>query len=76
MEGLSGRRKEQLDYIGITADDLLLLQNKKAEFSKVVNVLVDELYERIMRQPELRRIIEAIAQSIGLKRRRDGTFSL
>ncbi|MGG2198244.1 MULTISPECIES: globin-coupled sensor protein [Paenibacillus] len=59
MEGLSGRRKEQLDYIGITADDLLLLQNKKAEFSKVVNVLVDELYERIMRQSELRRIIEA-----------------
>lgn len=56
---LTDRRQEQLDYIGITADDLFLLQNKKPEFAKVVDVLVDKLYDRIMLRPELREIIEA-----------------
>lgn len=59
MQSLSDHRKEQLDYIGITADDLLLLKNKRMEFTKVVDALVDELYERIMRRPGLKQIIEA-----------------
>lgn len=58
MSNLSDRRKEQLDYIGITEDDLILLKNNKAEFTKVVDALVDELYNRIMLHPELRKMIE------------------
>ncbi len=59
MLNLSEARKQQLDYIGITSEDLTLLQSKEPIFKEVVDTLVDELYERIMQRSELKRIIEA-----------------
>ncbi|MED4600933.1 globin-coupled sensor protein [Paenibacillus validus] len=59
MLNLSEARKQQLDYIGITSEDLTLLQSKEPIFKQVVDTLVDELYERIMQRSELKRIIEA-----------------
>lgn len=59
MGNLSEAREQQIRYISITSDDLALLKSKENEFQEVVNVLVDELYERIMQHQELRTIIEA-----------------
>ncbi|MFC3341381.1 globin-coupled sensor protein [Paenibacillus abyssi] len=58
MIDLSEARKEQIAYIGITEDDLLLLKSKKTAFAAIVNILVDELYERIMLRPDLLKMIE------------------
>ncbi|ALS24073.1 MULTISPECIES: globin-coupled sensor protein [Paenibacillus] len=58
MNKLSETRKQQLDYIGITNEDLFLLKSKANEFKAIVRDLVDELYERIMQHPELKQIIE------------------
>lgn len=59
MMDLSEKRKKQIDYLGITADDLFLLESKKAELTTIADALVEELYNRIMLRPELRTIIEA-----------------
>ena len=59
MIQLSEQRQRQLDYIGITEQDLELLHRHLDAFRRVVDELVDELYDRIMERPELRRIIEA-----------------
>ena len=58
MIALSGERKKQVDYIGLTDEELAFLQSKKPYFEQVVDRLVDELYERITKQPELLRLIE------------------
>lgn len=58
MNKLSEARKQQLDYIGITDEDLMLLQSREEQFGEIVQALVDELYERIMQRPELKQIIE------------------
>jgi heme-based aerotactic transducer len=55
---LSDRRREQIEYIGITEHELRLLKDKQTEFAAIVDVLVDELYGRIMRWPELRQLID------------------
>lgn len=59
MIQLSEKRQTQLDYIGITEEDLMALNRQKDAISQIVNVLVDELYEKIMQQPELLSIIQA-----------------
>jgi heme-based aerotactic transducer len=58
MIRLSGARQKQLDYIGLTEKDLSLLASKQQQFEQVVNVLVDELYARITKEPELVAIIQ------------------
>lgn len=58
MIRLSSARQRQLDYIGLTDKDLSLLASKKEQFEQVVNVLVDQLYERITQEPELVAIIQ------------------
>ncbi|WP_284641699.1 globin-coupled sensor protein [Paenibacillus silviterrae] len=58
MKHLSEARKEQLEYTGITDEDLSLLQKQEPVFQAVVDKLVDELYDRIMKKPQLRQIIE------------------
>lgn len=58
MIRLTAARQKQLDYIGLTEQDLSLLAGKRAQFEQVVNVLVDELYARIIREPELAAIIQ------------------
>lgn len=59
MIQLSDKRKQQLDYIGITEQDIALLHQHEDSFGRIVNELVDELYNRIMAEDELRTIIEA-----------------
>lgn len=59
MIQLSEERRRQVDYIGITEEDLALLQSKESQFQQIVNVLVDELYDQILTQPELKHIIES-----------------
>ncbi|MDF2660458.1 MAG: chemotaxis protein [Paenibacillus sp.] len=59
MIALTGARQQQVAYIGLTDADLALLHSKKEQFEQVVNVLVDELYDRITKQPALQRIIQA-----------------
>ncbi len=58
MIRLSATRQKQLEYIGLTEQDLHLLASKKAQFEQIVNVLVDELYDRITKQPELTALIQ------------------
>ncbi|MEF3303958.1 globin-coupled sensor protein [Paenibacillus sp. GYB003] len=57
MIALNEARKKQIDYIGLTDADLQLLQASKPQFEQIVGRLVDELYERIMEQPELTDLI-------------------
>lgn len=58
MIRLSAARQKQLEYIGLSEQDLQLLASKKEQFETIVNVLVDELYERIQKQPELAALIQ------------------
>ena len=58
MIQLTDKRKQQLDYIGITDQDVDLLHQHQESFERIVNVLVDELYDRIMAQDNLRTIIQ------------------
>ncbi len=51
-------RKKMIDFIKLTEQDLQLLHSKEAEFQQVVNDLVDSLYDDIIKEPELKRIIE------------------
>lgn len=51
--------KKLVDYIGITNEDLALLKSNKAAFEQIVKVLVDELYDNMIKQPELLEIIQA-----------------
>ncbi|WP_256761707.1 globin-coupled sensor protein [Cohnella sp. WQ 127256] len=59
MIRLGEERKKQLNYIGIDEDDLTYLHSKQELFTEITNVVVDELYSRIMEQPELVKIIQA-----------------
>ncbi|WP_010272839.1 protoglobin domain-containing protein [Paenibacillus senegalensis] len=58
MIQLTDERRSQLDYIGITEEDLALLQSKEEQFKRIVDQLVDELYDKILRQPQLKDIID------------------
>ncbi len=72
---LSEKRKKQIDYLGITADDLFLLESKKAELTAIADALVEELYNRIMLRPELRTIIEAHSTIERLKKNAEMVLS-
>jgi len=52
-------RMKQLNYIGISEEDLKLLRSKQSLFEEITDLVVDELYERIMAQPELLKIIQS-----------------
>lgn len=57
MIDVSPERRKQINYIGITEDDLRLLQSQEGIFKQITKAVVDELYERIGQQPELLAII-------------------
>jgi len=50
-------RQKQLNYIGISEEDLSFLKTKQSAFADVTNEVVDELYSRITEQPELLKLI-------------------
>jgi len=64
---VSEKRQRQLTYIGITESDLELLKAHKPVFSQIVDQVVDELYEWIMQQPELKAIVESASTLERLK---------
>ncbi len=51
-------RQKQIEYIGITVEDLSLLQSKQSEFEQIADAVVNELYEQITKIPELQALIE------------------
>ncbi|MFC4598514.1 protoglobin domain-containing protein [Cohnella hongkongensis] len=59
MIQVSGSRLEQLNYIGISEEDLTLLKSKQAEFAEIAQQVVDELYAKITEHPELLKLIES-----------------
>lgn len=58
MIRLTGERRRQLDFIGITDEDLAQLKTMEPYFSEIADQVVDELYDHILKHPELRQIIE------------------
>ncbi|QHW32387.1 chemotaxis protein [Paenibacillus rhizovicinus] len=58
MIQVSEQRKKQLQYIGITEQDLAFLHSKRPLFEQITNQVVDRLYARIIDVPELRAIID------------------
>lgn len=51
-------RQQMLDFIGLTEEDLTLLKSNENAFKQVVDELVDQLYEDIVKWPELKALIE------------------
>ena len=58
MINLGPSRLQQINYIGITENDLSLLHSKEKEFEIIVDQLVNELYKHVAAEPELLSIIE------------------
>ncbi|WP_152394714.1 globin-coupled sensor protein [Paenibacillus guangzhouensis] len=57
MINVSQHRLRQLEYTGITEEDLQLLASNQQVFRKVVELVVDRLYTQIQHQPELVELI-------------------
>ena len=51
------KRRTQLQYIGITEEDLYFLSQQKEHFEAITGIVVDQLYDHINEQPELAHII-------------------
>ncbi|WP_282935975.1 globin-coupled sensor protein [Paenibacillus sp. RC67] len=58
MIKLGAERLKQIQYIGITENDLRLLHSKESDFRSIVHDLVDELYRQIAAETELLQIIQ------------------
>ena len=58
MDQLSEARKKQLIYMGITEEDLGYLREQREHFEAIVDVVVKQLYDKILAYPELTRIIK------------------
>jgi heme-based aerotactic transducer len=54
---LTPRRQQQVNYIGITEEDLARLRQHKEAFERIVDRLVSDLYEHITSSEELMAII-------------------
>ena len=57
MINVSQSRKQQLDFINITEEDLAFVRQRQHLFELAANEVVDKLYERIIAQPELAELI-------------------
>src|SRR5690606_7609287 len=57
MIQVDGARRNQLKYTGISEQDLAFLRDQKQHFEEIADVVVDELYDNIISQPELAKII-------------------
>ena len=57
MIQVSESRRKQIDYTGITEDDLVYLKSQEVHFKAITEIVVDQLYDRINDQPELVKII-------------------
>ncbi|MBB6730927.1 globin-coupled sensor protein [Cohnella zeiphila] len=57
MIQVNEERRKQLQYIGITEEDLKYLGSRREQFEQVADSVVDRLYDHIEAQPELAAII-------------------
>lgn len=57
MIDVEQHRNIQLSYTGITEEDLAYLKSQEVHFQQVVEAVVDDLYDGVMRQPHLAEII-------------------
>ncbi|MBW7474641.1 globin-coupled sensor protein [Paenibacillus oenotherae] len=67
MIQISTERRKQLDYTGITEEDLMLLAQHREIFSQVCHEVVERFYARIGQQPELNAIISRFSTIERLK---------
>ena len=58
MIDVSKERKKQLDFIGLTNNELEILKSQRPVFEQIVEQVVDRLYEQIGQIEELRTMIE------------------
>ncbi|OXM13534.1 globin-coupled sensor protein [Paenibacillus herberti] len=58
MISVSEMRQKQLDFIQLTDEDLKRLSEARPVFEGAADRIVDSLYENIVRQPELKAMIE------------------
>jgi heme-based aerotactic transducer len=54
---LTGQRLQQVTYTGIREEELSLLQEQRELFKRITNNVVDELYDRLMKESELAELI-------------------
>ncbi|GIP41175.1 chemotaxis protein [Paenibacillus sp. J31TS4] len=57
MINLSEERRKQVDFIGLTEEDLALLHRHQPHFEQIADQVVEDLYAKIMEQPGLAEII-------------------
>ncbi|WP_367583831.1 protoglobin domain-containing protein [Paenibacillus sp. FJAT-26967] len=55
---LSDKRSQQVRFTGITEKDLQLLKSHEMAFKEIVDVMVEELYDQLVKEPALKQIIE------------------
>lgn len=67
MRSISAERQKQLDYVGITAQDLRLLADHRPVFEKVVEDVVDHFYKHVGKYPELTELIARFSSIERLK---------
>lgn len=67
MIKVTPERKKQLDYIGITDQDLKCLADYRPIFLKVVEEVVDRFYDNVGAQPELVALIARVSSIERLK---------
>ncbi|MGG4035536.1 globin-coupled sensor protein [Paenibacillus cisolokensis] len=67
MINVSAQRKVQIEYTGITEEDLRLLAASRPIFEQLADVVVDRLYAHIQKQPYLMSIIERFSTIERLK---------
>lgn len=58
MIQVNEQRKKQLQYIGITEEDLAFLKSIRPMFEQITDQVVDQLYDRVIAIPELKAIID------------------
>ncbi|MVO98029.1 chemotaxis protein [Paenibacillus sp. N10] len=58
MIQLSDKRSQQVCFTGITEKDLQLLKSHETAFREIVDVMVEELYDQLVKEPALKQIIE------------------
>ncbi|BBH21585.1 methyl-accepting chemotaxis protein [Paenibacillus baekrokdamisoli] len=67
MINVTESRKKQLDFMGISEEDLTLLSNHRDIFQSVVNEVVDRFYVHVQQQPELNAIVKQFSAIDQLK---------
>ncbi|MBD2872100.1 protoglobin domain-containing protein [Paenibacillus arenilitoris] len=72
MINVTTERKKQIEYTGLTEQDLKLLADCRPIFQKVVDEVVDRFYDHVGAQPELVSLIARVSDIERLKETQKG----